>query len=140
MGGAGCRPLDALATGYVLCGDGNGHDLPLSMSVKTSAGSMLWTASSGVPLYNPRLSPKADRFCSEYGIVYSRSAAPIPPPGGTDSTGYRCRGWVDDSTVVLWSQGDLKLYAVELKTGEKTAFLTAYGIANFLGTSVAGSV
>ena len=135
LGGAGCRPLDENAAGQVICWhprDDAGY--PRDFVVTTTAGAPVWSADLRAQGYtsNPLLSPLGDRFCVT-GKVYSQGAPPTTLPSTAPNSHETCKGWLDDTTVILWSStGDL--YSMNLITAERKPLMTAFGVVTFLGT------
>ena len=88
----GCRPLDLLATGFVLC---DGRDP--SFQVLGPDGQPQWQGTvPGESLLYGFLSPDAQRavFLADRSLVCARGATPVPLPGGFSHT-----GWIDAHTV-----------------------------------------
>ena len=136
LGGAGCRPLDENSAGQVICWhprDDAGY--PGDFVVTTTAGAVVWLADLRSQGYtsNPLLSPLGDRFCVT-GKVYGQAAPPTTLPSTSPNSRETCVGWLDDTTVLLWSSTG-ELYSMNLSTGERSPLLTPFGTVTFLGVA-----
>ncbi len=143
IGGTGCIPLDSNAAGNVVCYTSTSPTTPQGCvtryAVNSPAGSTLWSASwSDCRAYNPQLSPASDRFCTDSGAVYDQGGPPTQPPQSDRTQPETCKGWLDDSTVVLWgatASGSPQVYTFDLSSGTRVNVMTAFGTVDYLGSA-----
>ena len=141
LGGSGCIPLDSNSAGNVVCYYSSSPktvDGCITQYVVTSpAGTRLWSASWTGCVYNPRLSPASDRFCTDSGAVYSENAPLVRLPSSLSSAPDACQGWLDDSVAVLTgaaANGALHVYTLDVVTGKRTSLMPASSGVKYLGS------
>jgi hypothetical protein len=141
VGDAGCIPLDTTGNGdgvcYTTSSPKNSSGCVLRYLVNSSAGAALWSASWNGCVYNPRLSPLSDRFCTDSGTVYNKSGTTTSLPETNATRPETCLGWVDDSTVVLLGSAGApvgQVYTYDLVSQTRTNLTTAWPGVQYLGT------
>jgi hypothetical protein len=103
IGGAGCRPLDELHDGTILCST---TEYPSVYEVRTAAGQLIWRQDLGGQYYgDPVLSPDGGRIATDRALFTHADRPASMARLGSIALQSQPVGWVSAGTLALTGPG-----------------------------------